>query len=121
MHMGRTILLLAVVAVSGPACSDPFSIPTTLVSINDNYQFVPDTVTIDRGTTIEWKNESSQYHLVQGDSIEPGGLQEIELAPVGGENSEYPQSSGSLIMTEPGVYAYHCTVHTQMHGVLIVR
>lgn len=119
--MKRTIFLLAVIAVSGLSCSDPFSIPTTLVVINDNYQFVPDTVTITHGTTIEWKNESSQYHLVQGDSLVPGGLQEIQLAPVGGQNSEYPQTSGSLIMTEPGTYAYHCTLHTQMHGVLIVR
>ena len=119
--MKRTSFLLGVIAVSGLSCSDPFSIPTTLVVINDNYQFVPDTVTIMHGTTIEWKNESSQYHLVQGDSLVPGGLQEIQLAPVGGQNSEYPQTYGSLIMTEPGTYAYHCTLHLQMHGVLIVR
>ncbi|HKR55941.1 MAG TPA: plastocyanin/azurin family copper-binding protein [Gemmatimonadales bacterium] len=119
--MGRTIPLLAVMAVSGLACSDPFSIPTTLVVITDSYQFVPDTVTITHGTTIEWKNESAQYHLVQGDSIEPGGLREIQLAPVGGQDREYPHTDGSLIMTEPGTYLYHCAIHTQMHGVLIVR
>lgn len=119
--MKRTSFLLAVIAVSGLSCSDPFSIPTTLVVINDNYQFVPDTVTITHGTTIEYKNESSQYHLVQGDSVVPGGLQEMELAPVGGETSEYPQTFETLIMTTPGVYPYHCVLHTQMHGVLIVR
>lgn len=119
--MSRTIFLLAVLAVSGLACSDPFSIPTTLVIINDSYQFVPDTVTITHGTTIEWKNESSQYHLIQADSVAPSGLQEMELAPVGGETSEYPQTFETLLMTAPGVYPYHCTLHLQMHGVLIVR
>ena len=108
-------------AVSGLACSDPFGIPTTLVVINDAYEFVPDTVTIMRETTIEYKNESTQYHLVQGDSVVPGGLQEIELAPVGGETSEYPQTFETLLMTRPGVYPYHCTIHAQMRGVLIVR
>ena len=119
--MSRTIFLLAAIAVSGLSCSDPFSIPTTLVVINDSYQFVPDTVTIDHGTTIEWKNESSQYHLVQADSDAPPGLQEMELAPVGGETHEFPQSFETLLMTRPGVCPYHCTLHLQMHGVLIVR
>ena len=119
--MSRTICLLAVIAVSGLSCSDPFSIPTTLVIINDSYQFVPDTVTITHGTTIEWKNESSQYHLVQGDSVAPGGLQEMPMAPVGGVTREYPQTQWTLTMDGPGIYSYHCTIHTQMRGVLIVR
>jgi len=119
--MSRTIFLLAVIAVPGLSCSDPFSIPTTLVIINDSYQFVPDTVMITHGTTIEWKNESSQYHLVQADSDAPPGLQEMELAPVGGETREYPQSFETLLMTRPGVYPYYCTIHAQMPGVLIVR
>ena len=76
---------------------------------------------ITHGTTIEWKNESSQYHLVQGDSVVPGGLQEMEFAPVGGETREYPQSFETLLLTRPGLYPYHCTIHAQMHGVLIVR
>jgi plastocyanin len=109
------------VSLSGVTCSAPFSIPTSTVTINDSYQFVPDTLTIDRRTYVEWKNESTQYHLVQGDTTNPGGLQEISLAPVGGETSEYPQTEGELQMNQPGVYPYHCTVHTQMHGVLIVR
>ena len=119
--MRRTIPLLAALAVSGLSCSDPFSVPTTLVVINDGYQFVPDTVTITHGTTVEWKNESSQYHQIQGDSIVSGSVQEMELAPVGGENTEYRRTEESLLMTEPGVYPYHCTLHAQMHGVLIVR
>ena len=119
--MSRTIFLLAVLAVSGLACSDPFSTPTTLVIINDSYQFVPDTVTITHGTTIEWKNESSQYHLIQADSVAPAGLQEMELAPVGGVTREYPQTQWTVTIGGPGVYPYHCVLHTQMHGVLIVR
>ena len=119
--MGRTILLLAAVAISGVTCSAPFAVPTTLVIINDSYQFVPDTVSIAHGTTIEWKNESSQYHLIQGDSLVDGGLQEVALAPVDGVNRDYRATQGSLTMGEPGVYPYHCTLHTEMHGVLIVR
>src|SRR6185437_579982 len=119
--MRRTILLLVVIAVSGLSCSDPFSIPPTLVVIKDACEFPPATVTIMHGTTIEYKHESSQYHLIHGDSVVPGGLQEMELAPVGGETSEYPQTFETLLMPAAGVYPYHCTLHLQMHGVLIVR
>jgi len=119
--MGRTILLLALVSVSGVTCSAPFAVPTTLVVINDSYRFVPDTITVDRGTTVEWKNESSQYHVVQGDTTAPGGLQEMPLAPVGGQSRDYPETQWDLTMGVPGVYPYHCTLHLQMHGVVIVR
>ena len=74
-----------------------------------NLAFQVDTIRIQAGTTVVWKNDDPIAHSVTSDSriwrsapIEPGAL-------------------FSRHFTVPGVYPYHCEPHPHMKGVVLVR
>lgn len=71
--------------------------------------FRPDRIEIQRGQTIEWKNDDPLPHTVTANDgsftsplIEPG-------------------KSWRHTFTQPGEYAVHCTPHPFMHSVIVVR
>lgn len=70
--------------------------------------FSPDALTIDRGTTVTWKNNDQTTHTTTAN----GGLWGGSVAAGG---------SFSQAFTAAGTYEYHCTIHPYMTGTVIVR
>ena len=74
-----------------------------------NIQYVPDSITVSVGDTVTWTNSDSVAHTVTGDNgefdsgtIEPGG-------------------QFSFTFETAGTITYHCTIHPNMKGTVIVQ
>jgi plastocyanin len=109
------LLCLTVVALFGCAFAQPTtgtsgqdqttSNATVLISLA-SYQ--PSSLTVPAGTTVTWINRDVVRHTVTSDE----GL--FDSGRLGsGESFSYT-------FKEPGTFNYHCTIHTFMHGTVIV-
>ena len=76
----------------------------------ENFAFAPANIVVDAGTTVTWTNDDVVPHTVTSDSGD-------EL------NSEMlnPGDTFSHTFDTPGAYAYHCTPHPNMLGLVTVR
>jgi plastocyanin len=79
----------------------------TSVTISD-FQFTPATITIHVGDTVTWTNNGPSAHTATANdgSFNTGVLQKGQ--------------SGSHTFTTAGTFAYHCAIHTFMHGTVVV-
>ncbi len=73
-----------------------------------NSTYVPDTITVMQGATVTWKNNDLLTHTVTSDA--------------GYFNSGVINGGGqwSYVFASAGTFPYHCTIHTNMHGVVVV-
>ena len=71
------------------------------------FAFSPDKLTVAAGAKITITNKDGVEHTVTADD---GSFH----APVSGETATLTAP------TKPGTYAYHCNIHTTMHGTLVV-
>ena len=94
--------LLAAVVCFGAAA------PSRSVLIED-YAYKPATITVTAGTEVTWTQKDDDPHTVPSDdgSFESGGL---------GQGDTFKH-----VFSKPGRYAYHCTAHPFMKGVVIVK
>lgn len=78
------------------------------VSIS-NFAFTPKTVTVKAGQAMTWTNKDSIPHTVTADDNkwDSGTLD--------------PGKSYTHVFSQPGKYAYHCEIHTYMHGTVTVH
>jgi plastocyanin len=90
----------------------PASNPTsTVVTVSiKNFSFNPSTLTIKKGTTVTWVNDDVVAHTVTSDS---GNL--LASSPIP------PGQSFSFTFVGSGTDNYHCSIHTTMHGSVIVE
>jgi amicyanin len=93
---------------SNPANETPV-VGVTAVRIED-FAFAPANITIDAGTTVTWTNYDSVVHTVTSDDGD-----ELD-SPLLGKNETFSHTFGT-----PGVFAYHCTPHPYMRGLVTVR
>ncbi|HWH04735.1 MAG TPA: plastocyanin/azurin family copper-binding protein [Gemmatimonadales bacterium] len=124
MRHWPTYLLSILVPAAYIGCTNtPTELEASVVAINQNLAFTPDTLTVQVGSNVQWNNLSSDYHDLVSDSINSGSpaIPEIALAPIGGVDRQYRQTSVEVNFGTRGTYPYHCTIHPGMHGVLIVR
>jgi len=98
---------LLVLLVAGAALADGKVV--TVKEISSRYHFVPNDVTIGVGQSVTWTNDSDAPHTVTSDS---GGFLDGSLNPGGADYAP--------VFTTVGDYAYHCNVHSYMHGVVHV-
>lgn len=77
------------------------------ITIQD-YSFQPPTLAVPKGTTVTWHNQGNVDHTVTSDTK---GLFDSRVSP-GGEFS--------FTFSTPGTYNYHCSIHTSMHGKIVV-
>jgi len=73
------------------------------------YKFPTDAVRIPAGATVVWVNDDVAEHTVTFDGTEPGSP---TISPGGTFSHRFDK---------PGTYAYHCTPHPFMKGVVIVK
>ena len=78
------------------------------VTIKD-FAFAPASLTVKAGTTVVWTNVDSEPHTVRTVSSETVKSGTLET------NATY-----SFTFDKPGTYAYHCSIHTEMHGTITV-
>ena len=104
-----TMLALALVGGSGADARDGHasqSAATATVNIRD-LAFHPGKLTVARGTKVVFANRDSVTHTAK----RKGSFATGRIAP---------GKSVSVRFNNSGVYAYHCTIHTFMHGKIVV-
>jgi plastocyanin len=109
---------VATVPSTTPAISDPFqplgSAATAHVSIVD-FGYSPATITVSVGATVTWTNTGTVIHSVTADG---GAFDSSPSCPTG--PCINPGSSFSHVFATAGTFTYHCRVHSNMHGTVIV-
>ncbi len=100
------LLIIGVIAISGCTSQNSTSAPNT-VEIKYN-SFNPNSLTVQAGTTVNWVNLDSTTHRVTSnlDVFDSGNLTKDQ--------------SYSYTFTQPGSYQYHCTIHPNEVGIIIV-
>ena len=79
------------------------------VKISD-FKFAPATITVKHGTGLSVTNSDSTAHTATADdgrTFDTGTLD--------------PGASKTISVTKPGTYPYHCSIHSFMHGKLVVN
>ena len=81
--------------------------PDATVSIK-NFSFQPPTLTVSAGTTVTWHNQDGTDHTITSDT----GLFDSGVVN--------PGKKFSFGFDAPGSYSYHCSIHPNMQGKIIV-
>jgi plastocyanin len=93
---------------SNPSNETPVT-GVTEVRIQD-FAFAPANIIVDGGTVVTWTNYDSVGHTVTSDDGS-----ELD-SPLLGKNKTF-----SHTFDTPGAYAYHCSPHPYMRGLVTVR
>ena len=117
--MGATAMLIAgcgggdsgsaTAKPSGSSSGSASGQSSTGVTISD-FKFTPNPLTVESGAGVNVTNDDSAPHTVTADdghSFDTGTL---------GKGS-----SKTISVTKSGTYPYHCSIHSFMHGKLIVK
>src|SRR6266849_5853891 len=81
---------------------------TSAVNIQ-NSAFVPATITVKVGDTVTWTNRDAFSHTSTSDT----GAWDLGVIRAG--------ASASFVFRAAGTFAYHCAIHTFMHGTIVVQ
>jgi plastocyanin len=114
------VLLILAVAVAGcttnsaPAASTtaPAAAGGTDAIAISNFAFSPATLTVKPGTTVTWTNQDGVAHTIASDAGSPVAFTSDSLAN---------GASYRFTFTQPGTYAYHCSIHPSMKGTIVVQ
>ncbi|WP_431858269.1 cupredoxin domain-containing protein [Azospirillum sp.] len=74
----------------------------------DNFTFTPPAITVSKGTTVTWLNADDIPHKIAGND-------RPWKSPVLDTDERF-----SFTFTEPGRYAYFCSLHPHMTGTVTV-
>jgi plastocyanin len=106
--LGAVLLALSMTAFTlGTGLGSVHAQGGTAVSIVD-FAFQPASIEVPAGSTVTWTNAGAAPHTVTADD---GAFDSGQLKP--GE-------SFSQTFTTPGTYTYHCEIHPQMMGTMVV-
>ena len=78
------------------------------VSMTDG-KFEPATLNITAGTTVRWSNDDKVPHTVTSDK------------GTWGSNEIPPGGDFTATFTQPGTFTYHCKLHKDMKGTIVVK
>jgi plastocyanin len=107
MRLSRPFRIAAlVVGIAALAPSAAFATSQSVVI--QNFTFQPQTATINVGESITWLNTDGLNHTATSDS----GMFDTGAIPASGNRTVSFSTAGS--------YAYHCSIHTTMHGTIVV-
>ena len=76
----------------------------------ENFEFAPERLDVEAGSTVRWTNEDDAIHSVEDDG--DLGYASEELS----QGDTYEQR-----FDEPGEYPYHCGVHDYMKATVVVE
>ncbi len=119
--------LVVVGAFSLPATSFGASSPAVVVKMSDKPpKFIPETVTIKAGQTVQWVNNAKTLHSVDGDPTMALKPSDVSL-PSGAKSFDSgfmkPDMTWEYTFKVPGTYKYTCVPHEKdgMNGEVIVK
>ena len=75
-----------------------------------NFKFAPASTTVKHGASVTVTNQDSTAHTATADdghSFDTGTLAQ--------------GASQTISVSKPGTYPYHCSIHSFMHGTLVVK
>lgn len=131
--MPPKIVLVALTAFVLSACGGSSSGSGNTVAMNSSQRFAPDSLTVNVGDTVTWRNEDSQTHTVTAyDDGVPDGADYFASGGVPDEEAARDDLQTGLIaeddvyeftFDEPGTYEYFCIPHEQqgMKGEIVVE
>lgn len=74
----------------------------------NHFAFHPPTLTIAAGTKVDFTNSSKVTHTAtRGGSFDTGRI--------------HPGETIGIRFNQKGTFAYHCSIHTFMHGTIVVK
>jgi YVTN family beta-propeller protein len=73
------------------------------------FAFVPDTITISTGQSVTWTNADPVAHTTTSDD------------KVWDSGNLSPSATFSMTFSQPGTYAYRCTIHPFIRGTVVVQ
>jgi plastocyanin len=76
----------------------------------DRWGYAPAAIEVRAGSAVRWHNGGEQFHTVTSDSS--GRPFDLGLDP---------GKDATFTFAQAGTFAYHCGVHPQMRGTVIVR
>ena len=106
--LGAVLLVLSFTAFTlGTGLRSVHAQSANAISIVD-FAFQPASIEVPAGSTVTWTNTGAATHTVTADD---GAFDSGQLKP--GTNF-------SQTFTTPGTYTYHCEIHPQMTGTVVV-
>jgi plastocyanin len=76
----------------------------------DNFTFVPGTLAVPAGTTVQWVNRDDIPHTVVSEDKRTFKSKALDT-----------DDSFSYTFTQPGTYTYFCSIHPKMTGQIVVQ
>jgi len=104
--LAALVILAALAAGGSRAMAAQPAHHTVIIKV---VMYTPAALTVHRGDVIIWKNEDPVPHTVTADH---GEFDSGSIAP--GKSWRY-------VAKRQGEYAYHCTLHPNMHGTVMVQ
>ncbi|MGA9743673.1 MAG: plastocyanin/azurin family copper-binding protein [Nitrososphaeraceae archaeon] len=100
---------------TGASGGDSVTISPGSSSPSNGKFFVPDTLTVSKGTTVSWTNGDSTLHTVTSGSAEAGnsGTEFDSSYLAAGKTFQHPFNTA-------GTFDYYCTLHPYMKGKVVV-
>jgi plastocyanin len=77
-----------------------------------NFAFDPSMLTVKTGTVVTWVNQDEAPHTIASDKGSPAAVFSDSLST---------GASYTFTFTQPGTYAYHCSIHPSMRGTVTVQ
>lgn len=97
---------------AGSAAVSQAGSPAATVAATDNLAFTPATTSVGVGLVLQWKNTGQIMHTITFESGNASCLTDVSFNGGGTWDVTFKQT---------GTYAYHCTIHPQMTGVITVH
>ena len=119
------LLVLWVGLLAGPAGAQTNSGPAAVVGMTNTLSFTKDTVRVEAGETVRWKNNSVIVHTVTADA-EKATMEKSVRLPEGAtpfhSGDLEPKATYEYTFEIPGRYRYFCVPHeAAMRGTVIVE
>ena len=108
---GVCLVVASLLPLNGKPVAAASTAPKVVTVVINHFEFEPQTVTVNAGDTVEWKNEGVVPHTATQDGPRPvfdsGNIQ------AGG--------TWRYVAKQKGTYSYSCTIHPYMKGKLVVQ
>ena len=103
-----------VMATTGPEVIVQTATPAPVSISISGFAYVPNQLSIPRGTTVTWtNNDSGMIHTISADSSEGQNMGLLSHSLAKGD-------SFSFTFDKVGTFAYHCAVHSTLRGTVTV-
>jgi len=109
-----TVATTLPVTTTTAAPTTPSPPPAVAVTLQ-NFEFIPASVTVPKGTTVTWTNQDSAPHTIISDATPLFSTGAIFMSPSLGQGQKF-----SFTFNNEGTYLYHCGIHPFMKGTVTV-